>query len=161
MKNVILLIVLVKTSFLFAQMPVTDATANTQLAEQVATSTKQLAQLQKTYEVVKKGQEQYQKVNNAIMQLSLIEDIIKTQRKAIDDAKYCLDKSDGNLKFVANDINKSLAQINNSINTINKVLQNNIFNMSDSERIQFIENEKQKVNNASMEIRIKRIKLSY
>ncbi|RNA63942.1 hypothetical protein D1631_00075 [Chryseobacterium nematophagum] len=147
-------------SLIYAQIPVTDATTNANLGLQLSQSAKQLTQLQNTYKLMKQGHEQYKKINGYVQQMGQLKNIIHLQRQAIDNANLCAKKAKGG-KFSLRDIETNLSQISGSIKTVQALLQNNMFNMNDGERIQIMEKELDKVKTANAEIRVKLIKMSY
>lgn len=160
MKKIILIITLFFCSVIYAQIPVTDATANSQLALQLSNSASQLTQLKNTYDIMKKGYEQYQKINGYVQQMGQLQNIINLQRQAINNANECLKRAK-NGRFSLKDVETNLRQISGSVKTVQALLQNNMFKMNDGERIQILEQEMNKVKTASAEIRVKLIKMSY
>lgn len=160
MKKLFLLIVIFISGISFAQIPVTDATANANLGIQISKSTEQLTQLQKSYQLMKEGYEKYKKVNSYVQQMGQLQNIINYQRQAIRNANLALKKARGG-KFSVRDIETNLRQISGSVKTVQAILNNNMFNMTDGERIQVMENELKKVKTANAEIRVKLIKMSY
>lgn len=160
MKKVILTLFLVVGSFSFAQMAVIDAGANQQIAKQVTQSAAQIKQLEKSYSLMKDAQEKYQKVNGYVKQMGQLKNIIMMQKNAINNSNKILDKARKG-KFDVSGIQNQLAQISGSIKTVQALLNNGMFNMSDSERINLLENEYSKVKSADAKISVKLIKLSY
>lgn len=160
MKKVILTLFLAVGSFSFAQMAVIDAGANQQIAKQVTQSAAQIKQLEKSYSLMKDAQEKYQKVNGYVKQMGQLKNIIMMQKNAINNSNKILDKARKG-KFDVSGIQNQLAQISGSIKTVQALLNNGMFNMSDSERINLLENEYSKVKSADAKISVKLIKLSY
>lgn len=160
MKKLILTLCLLVGSYSFAQMAVVDASANQQIAKQITQSAAQIKQLEKSYSLLKDAQEKYQKVNGYIQQMGQLQNIINMQKQAINNSNKILEKARKG-KFDVSSIKNQLAQISGSIKTVQALLNNGMFNMSDSERITLLENEYNKVKSANAKISVKLIKLSY
>lgn len=160
MKKLILTLCLLVGSYSFAQMAVVDAGANQQIAKQITQSAAQIKQLEKSYSLLKDAQEKYQKVNGYIQQMGQLKNIINMQKQAINNSNKILEKARKG-KFDVSSIKNQLAQISGSIKTVQALLNNGMFNMSDSERITLLENEYNKVKSANAKISVKLIKLSY
>lgn len=160
MKKLILTFCLLVGSYSFAQMAVVDAGANQQIAKQITQSAAQIKQLEKSYSLLKDAQEKYQKVNGYIQQMGQLQNIINMQKQAISNSNKILEKARKG-KFDVSGIQNQLAQISGSIKTVQALLNNGMFNMSDSERITLLENEYNKVKSANAKISVKLIKLSY
>lgn len=160
MKKLLLTLCLLVGSYSFAQMAVVDASANQQIAKQITQSAAQIKQLEKSYSLLKDAQEKYQKVNGYIQQMGQLQNIINMQKQAINNSNKILEKARKG-KFDVSSIKNQLAQISGSIKTVQALLNNGMFNMSDSERITLLENEYNKVKSANAKISVKLIKLSY
>lgn len=160
MKKLLLTLCLLVGTYSFAQMAVVDAGANQQIAKQITQSAAQISQLEKSYSLLKDAQEKYQKVNGYIQQMGQLQNIINMQKQAINNSNKILEKARKG-KFDVNGIQNQLAQISGSIKTVQALLNNGMFNMSDSERITLLENEYNKVKSANAKISVKLIKLSY
>lgn len=160
MKKLILTFCLLVGSYSFAQMAVVDVGANKQIAKQITQSAAQIKQLEKSYSLLKEAQEKYQKVNGYIQQMGQLQNIINMQKQAINNSNKILEKARKG-KFDVSGIKNQLAQISGSIKTVQALLNNGMFNMSDSERITLLENEYNKVKSANAKISVKLIKLSY
>lgn len=160
MKKLILTLCLLVGSYSFAQMAVVDVGANQQIAKQITQSAAQIKHLEKSYSLLKDAQEKYQKVNGYIQQMGQLQNIINMQKQAINNSNKILEKARKG-KFDVNGIQNQLAQISGSIKTVQALLNNGMFNMSDSERITLLENEYNKVKSANAKISVKLIKLSY
>ncbi|MGC5746813.1 hypothetical protein [Chryseobacterium sp. NFX27] len=160
MKKFILIFTMFFCSLIYSQIPVTDATANANLGLQLSQSAKQLTQLANTYKLMKQGYEQYKKINGYVQQMGQLQNIINQQRQAINNANLCAKKAK-NGKFSLKDVETNLSQISGSVKTVQALLQNNLFNMNDGERIQIMDKELDKVKTANAEIRVKLIKMSY
>ena len=76
MKNISLILLLLVSIKNYSQMAVTDVTANQILATQLATSSEQLVQLQKNYDLLKAAEEKYQKINSIYNLIDKLSDMI-------------------------------------------------------------------------------------
>lgn len=160
MKNLVILFALIMSSLIPAQMAVYDAGTNYQMAQQIAGSSKQLNQLQQTYKVMKEASDKYREINGYVQSMGQLQNIITVQKEAISNANKCLQQAKGkNVNF--RDISSNISQISGSIKTVQALLQNNVFKMDDSQRIQLLDKEYQKAQSASMAIKVKLIKLAY
>ena len=90
MKKLALLVTLFFGQLAFSQMATTDVGATSQLVQQVSTSMKSLAQLQKTYKMMEDASKQIQNVNGYVQQAGHLKNIINTQKNAIKDANDIL-----------------------------------------------------------------------
>lgn len=160
MKKILLLLSLVFFTSAFSQMAVIDATANQQMSRQISQSVTQIRQLENTYRVLKETKEKYEQVNGYISQMGQLQNIINQQKEAVNNANKCLQKA-LNAKVSLRDVDTNLKQISGSIKTIQAVLSNGFFNMSDAERISILDRELQRAKTANTAIRVKLIKLSY
>ncbi len=160
MKRLLLALTLMIGFCAFAQVAVVDAAANHQMAKQITQSAAQIKQLEKSYQLLKDAQEQYNKVNGYIQQMGQLQNIINLQKQAINNSNKILQKARAG-KFDVSGISSQLSQISGSIKTVQALLNNGMFKMSDSERITLLENEYNKVKSANAKISVKLIKLSY
>jgi len=160
MKKLFLTFCLMIGSWAFAQVAVVDAGANHQMAKQITQSAAQIKQLEKSYQLMKEAQDKYRQVNGYIQQMGQLQNIINLQKQAINNSNKILQKAKSG-KFDISSIGAQLSQISGSIKTVQALLNNGMFNMSDSERITLLENEYNKVKSANAKISVKLIKLSY
>lgn len=160
MRKTILVLMMIIGGLLYGQIPVTDATANANLGIQISQSTQQLTQLQQSYKLMKEGYEKYKKVNSYVRQMGQLQNMINHQKQAINNANLCLRKAKGG-RFSLKEVETNLRQISGSVKTVQALLNDNLFEMTDGERIQIMENELKKVKTANAEIRVKLIKMSY
>ncbi|MBD8019058.1 hypothetical protein [Kaistella pullorum] len=160
MKSLILAFSLMVGSYTFAQMAVVDAGANHQMAKQITQSAAQIKQLEKSYQLMKDAQDKYNKVNGYIQQMGQLQNIINLQKQAISNSNKILQKARAG-KIDVSSIGTQLSQISGSIKTVQALLNNGMFKMSDSERITLLENEYNKVKSANAKLSVKLIKLSY
>ncbi|MCY1659313.1 hypothetical protein [Chryseobacterium sp. SL1] len=160
MKKIISVFLMIVCSYAFSQIPVTDATANANLGLQLSQSAKQLTQLQNTYKVMKEASDKFKQVNGYVQQMGQLQNIINQQQSAVNNANLILRKARQKQMRVP-DIQNLLSQIQGSIRTVQAVMQNGMFKMTDAERINVMENELKKSKSASASIRAKLIKMSY
>lgn len=160
MKKILFALSLMIGSYTFAQMAVVDAGANHQMAKQITQSAAQIKQLEKSYKLMKDAQEKYRLVNGYVQQMGQLQNIINLQKQAVNNSSKILQKARKG-KFDVSSIGAQLSQISGSIKTVQALLNNGMFNMSDSERITLLENEYDKVKSANAKISVKLIKLSY
>lgn len=160
MKRLILIFCFFIAQNFFSQMAVTDVGATAQLAQSVSTATKSLAQLNNTYKVLKEANDKIQKVNNAVQQANHLQNIINKQKQAINSANQIL-KLAKTRKMNLAGVNQNLQLIQGSINTVQALLRNGLFNMNDSERFERLDAEYNKVSQAEANIKTKLIQSSF
>jgi hypothetical protein len=160
MKKTFCVLALAASSLFFSQLAVTDIGANYTMTQQLASSAKQLKELQGTYKVMKAGYDKYQKLNGYVQQMGHLQNIISKQNEAINNAKKIVEIATKK-KYNVSSVTKNLQQISGSVKTIQALLKDGIFQMDDSQRINLLEKETEKVSSASAAIKIKLIKMSY
>lgn len=160
MKKLILLSALFLMHFAYSQMVVTDVGATAKLAEQVTTSTKSLKQLQGTYELMQKANEKVQQVNGFVQQAGHFQNIINKQKEAIRSANQLLKIAKARNMNLSG-VTQNLQMISGSIKTVQALLKNGVFNMNDSERLERLEKEYQKVSQYESSIKTKLIQSSF
>lgn len=160
MKKIILLSAIFFMQFVFSQMVVTDVGATAKLAEQVTTSTKSLKQLQGTYELMQKANEKVQQVNGFVQQAGHFQNIINKQKEAIRSANQLLKIAKARNMNLSG-VTQNLQMISGSIKTVQALLKNGVFNMNDSERLDRLEKEYQKVSQYEFSIKTKLIQSSF
>ena len=152
MKRLILIFCLFIAQNFFSQMAVTDVGATAQLAQTVSTATKSLTQHNNTYKVLKEANEKIEKVNNAVQQANHLQNIINKQKEAINNANQILKLAKSRKMNLAG-VNQNLQIIQGSINTVQALLRNGLFNMNDGERFARLDAEYQKANQANGKIK--------
>lgn len=152
MKKLALLVTLFFGQLVFSQMATTDVGATSQLVQQVSTSMKSLAQLQKTYKMMEDASKQIQNVNGYVQQAGHLKNIINTQKNAIKNANDIL-KISKTKKINLSGVTTNLQMISGSIKTVQALLQNGIFNMNDGERLSKLDAEYQKAKQADGKIK--------
>jgi len=126
-------------------MVVTDISANETLASQLASSTQQLTQLEKNYEILKEAHEKYKKINSIVTSVYKLSEIIKLQTEAIDNVRIVAEntKFEGRSKErLLSVLNNTLSSISERVETISNVLNEGFFSMSDKERIDLFKEER-------------------
>lgn len=160
MKQLLTLVTLFLAQFVFSQMAVTDIGATAQLAQQVNTSVRSLAQLENTYKTLQKANDRVQQVNGFVQQAGHFQNIINKQKQAIKSANELLQLSKKrNLNLAG--VNENLRMISGSIKTVQALLKNGVFQMNDSERFDRLDKEYQKVAQYEANIKTKLIQSSF
>jgi len=162
MKKIFIFLILTTSLFSSAQMAVTDVGVSMSMTEQIAKSTAQLAQLEKNYELMKKSVDKLEKINNAINGVFDMKEIIELQKEAIENVKLINEKTaHSNSKYnqeSKKNLTKGLEDINKSIQRIINLLKTGYFSMSDKERIDALNQEKDKIFLQTFTTRVKAIK---
>lgn len=151
MKKFILIFCFFIAQNFFSQMAVTDVGATSQLAQSVSTATKSLTQLNNTYKVLQEANNKLQTVNSAVQQANHLQNIINKQKEAINSANQILNLAKKR-KINLGTVNQDLKLIQGSINTVQALLRNGLFNMNDAERLQILNREYEKVEEYSSNI---------
>jgi len=167
MKKSILIIVMLFFKFnIYSQIPVTDASAGTQLtalntqatvqnqnlAQQLSTAGSQLTQLQKTYDQIKKASEKVEKVNAMISTGQQIKKITSTLNDVRKNYQACLNyinnqdliKPAEKAKFIfllTSVISKSV----DDLDDVTLITSNGAYNMTDAERLKFLNEINEKI----------------
>ena len=152
MKKLFLIVSLFFAKLIFAQMAVTDIGATAQLAQSVSTATKSLSQLNNTYKVLKEANDKIEKVNNVVQQGKHLQNIINKQKEAVNNANQILKLAKSRKMNLAG-VTQNLQVIQGSINTVQALLKNGLFNMNDGERFARLDAEYQKANQANGKIK--------
>lgn len=160
MKRFFLVTAFFISQFAFSQLVVTDVGATSQLAQQVSTSVKSLTQLQKTYEMMEKANKKIQQVNGFVQQANHFRNIINKQKQAINAANELV-KLSRTRKMNLSGVTQNLQMISGSIKTVQALLQNGVFNMNDSERLERLDAEYNKVSQYESNIKTKLIQESF
>lgn len=150
MKNLTLLFFALFTSFLMAQPPmvVTDVKANAQLKTQLVNSGKQLAQLQRSYELLKDAQDKYQEINSYVSSINDISDIISMQKEAIENVNLIVKntkRKGESRELLMTYLNRILLDISKSVGVVSNVLSEGYFSMDDKDRIDLFQAERDRV----------------
>ncbi len=161
MKKTVLILGILISSFSFAQMAVIDATANQQMAKQISQSVAQVKQLEKTYDVLKKADEKIKQVSGYVQQAGYLQNIISKQKEAINTANEILKLARSQKNISLAGVEQNLRMISGSVKTVQALLQNGIFNMNDSERLNRLDSEYKNVSASTANIKAKLIQLSF
>ena len=140
--------------FMNAQMGVPqtvyDPTASANMGKQIQASASQLTQLEKTVEYMKKAEEKMQQVNGYVRDMVDLKKIVVMQKNSLENATKVQQrigkiKNPTIRKGIIDDTTNSLREISNSIIFINKILSSGFFSMSDTERMEWIKKQRDKV----------------
>lgn len=168
----IVFISLMSVNFFYAQIPVTDASSGAQLtalntkatisnqnlAQQLSTAGSQLTQLQRTYEQIQKAAEKIEKVNNAIDSAKKVEELISMQKEALDNLEDYIEsvqKMKG--KVDEKKVTGIITNLTNILTDLSKVITNGIFNMTDKERIDYMDKRKSEVTTELLKTRMLKV----
>ena len=138
-KNFTSLLLLLST-FMFAQMATYDAAAQANMMQQIAQTTKQLEQAERSYAILEKAKDKVDKVSSAIKQVNEIKSFIEMQSEILNNVatvlqskrKYITDKQ---LQRIIKSTGKSIVNIKN-------LLSDDFFSLNDKERMDLIKEEK-------------------
>ena len=83
MRNLFLSLSFLICSLSFGQMAVYDAGTNAQMGEQIATTSKQLTQLESTYKILKDAQDKYTQVNGYLRNINDLREITTMYKEVI------------------------------------------------------------------------------
>ena len=134
----------------FSQMPVTDATANASLVQQISQGAQKLKQGAESLKFLKDAKDAVEKVNNVLRDYQDLKEIYTMQQ-------YMLENTTRNIKaFKAtglltpsemtdlyNNYNLLLDATSKTIEGLNAVVSDGILKMGDGERLQYIRQLKQ------------------
>lgn len=129
-------------------MVVNDLSANQTLTTQLATSTEQLTQLQKNYQLLKDAESKYKKINSIVMSVANIDKIIKLQSEAISDINLIMRHTNytgKNKAHLSEFLNRLLVNMSEKVETASNVISEGFFDMTDKERIDMFEKLRQDV----------------
>ncbi|UTG66820.1 hypothetical protein J2O02_18310 (plasmid) [Elizabethkingia anophelis] len=149
-----LLVMILLSSLYNAQfgVPTTvyDPTASVNMGKQIAASTEQLTQLQKSVEYLKKAEEKVNQVNSYVRSMDELKNVIELQRKSLINAtkvkeKVARIKNPMMRKMMITNTSNALTEISSSIVMINKILSSGFFQMTDTERMEWIRKQRDRV----------------
>lgn len=135
-----------------------DPTASANMGKQIEASAQQLTKLEKTVEYMKKAEEKLQQVNGYVRDMEALKQVVDMQKQSLLNATKIQNKI-GKIKNatvrrrIIDDTTASIREISNSILFINKILSSGFFSMSDNERMQWIETQREKVFNNYVKIK--------
>lgn len=168
----IVFISLISVNWIFAQAPVTDAQAGTQLTalnkqaaisnknltQQLTTAGSQLTQLQKTYEQIEKAAEKIEKVNDAIESAKKVQELISMQKEALGNLEeYVQNVEKMKGKVDEKKVTGIISNLTNILTDLSKVITNGIFNMTDKERIDYMDKRKSEVTTELLKTRMLKV----
>ncbi|PQL90941.1 hypothetical protein C4S75_05590 [Apibacter sp. wkB309] len=128
--------------YVYAQLPVTDATAATNMMKTIQQGVEGLEKLDQTINLLEKAQNQLTDINNYIQTIDDIKGVYKLQKDALKIAGDLSQKKIGRSQL--QNISTSLAKIQQSIVLLNKILTKGFFKMSDYERMNVIKDVRDK-----------------
>lgn len=157
MKILFFYILLLSSSIITAQLPVTDVATSTQLtdlnlnqkasnttlASQLSTAGSQLTQLEKTYEQIQKASDKIEKVNDAIKSVDNVETFIKQQKEIIRNINIVGKSGKKNVNFEkAQFVLNSASRI---VSNVQNILSDGFFNLNDKERVDLLDKQKKEM----------------
>lgn len=169
MKSLTLLLATLLSMNIWSQAPapvqiVKDPAANVTLGQRLQQGYQQIEQGVKQIEMLEKSSKLVSKVSSAVRDIQEIKDIYEIQRKNIEKSRKFLKQLSGknNLKNqeldkIAGTINKSIESGMNVVETVNKLVTNNIFSMKDAERIDLIRKLKEDIQDDGANIEIAKL----
>ncbi len=133
----------------YAQIPVTDAAANSSLIQTIAQGAKQVKQGLQTVKLLKEAKKALTKVNNAVRDINDIQEIYEMQKYLIESSTKNINKVVKTGLLKPKETTKMYNSYNNlfdgaikSLEGVDKILTNNLFEMKDAERLKFIKDLK-------------------
>ncbi|MFJ1366993.1 hypothetical protein ACILDU_11210 [Capnocytophaga canimorsus] len=139
----------------YSQMIVNDPVANASLAESLANGAQQLENGIEQLKFLKKAAEVLEKVNESLTTLEDIETIYRQQKSLYTNSKMYLKTLQETQMFSSEEIRRltqsSISILNHAgenIKFLNKILKDGIFNMQDSDRIRFIKQQREEMEEA-------------
>lgn len=150
MRNLFLSLSLLICSLSFGQMAVYDAGTNAQMGEQIATTSKQLTQLESTYKILKDAQDKYTQVNGYLRNINDLREITTMYKEVITGIAQIRQeipriKNRSTQKMMVNRLKSMITSLGNSIETVNMVMSGDFFKMDDSQRMGIINRERRKI----------------
>ena len=144
MKNLITILAITILSWSYGQMAVVDAGVNASLSSQLATSSNQLLQLEKSYKVLQEASDKIDKVSSMVKSVNDIGEIVTLQKEAISNITFIMSKTkkENGSTAITKNLSKTLATITGQLNSINKTLSSGFFSMTDKDRIDYFENSR-------------------
>tara|TARA_E500000318_G_scaffold112008_1_gene133334 strand:+ start:19536 stop:20087 length:552 start_codon:yes stop_codon:yes gene_type:complete len=143
--RLLLVLVLMGAAIGYGQIPVTDAAANTSLAQRIAQGAKQVKQGLETVKLLKDAKKAATTVNNAVRDINDIKQIYEMQKYLLENSTKNINKvmETGMLKpkestKMYNSYNNLFDGAIKSLEGMDKILTSNLFEMKDAERMKFI-----------------------
>jgi hypothetical protein len=148
MKKLLLLFLLTFALSNYGQVVTNDTQANITLSSQLLKSAEQLKQLEKNYDLIKKAEEKYEKINSLVSSVSNLKEIISLSNEAYSNVSLVLENT--NLKgksrqILIKNLQKLTIKISEKTLNISKVVKEGFFTMSDKERMDLFQKERNSI----------------
>ena len=144
-------------------MPVYDNTNFLSLGKQLIESAKQTAELLKMAEELNAVREKIEKVNNAVRQYQAVRDITKNNEELFemvgDDLREVLNSPyihGDEVEGITNAFNGIMEHSLNQLEFMEQVLSNDFLNMSDAERLEILEGQREASQRMLADIKLKK-----
>lgn len=144
-------------------MPVYDNTNFISLAKQLIESAKQTSQLLKTVEYLKQQKERIEKVNNVLKQLKAAREIVTNNQQLFDmvrgDLKEILNSpyiQTEEVQHISDAFNKIIDRSLEDVEFMDQLLTSNFLEMTDAERLEILQQQKEASREMIMEIGVKK-----
>ncbi|MCF8716380.1 conjugal transfer protein [Joostella atrarenae] len=144
-------------------MPVYDNTNFISLAKQLIESAKQTSQLLKTVEYLKQQKERIEKVNNVLKQLKAAREIVDNNQQLFDmvrgDLKEILSSPyvrPEEMQHISDAFNKIIDRSLEDLEFMDQLLTSNFLEMTDAERLEILQQQKEASREMIMEIGVKK-----
>ena len=144
-------------------MPVYDNTNFLSLGKQLIESAKQTAELLKMAEELNAVREKIEKVNNAVRQYQAVRDITKNNEELFemvgDDLREVLNSPyihGDEVEAITNAFNGIMEHSLNQLEFMEQVLSNDFLNMSDAERLEILEGQREASQRMLADIKLKK-----
>ncbi|WP_375587472.1 conjugal transfer protein [Flagellimonas aurea] len=160
----VLVLMLVLPGRAMAQgMPVYDNTNFLSLGKQLIESAKQTAELLRMAEELNAVREKIEKVNNAVRQYQAVRDITKNNEELFqmvgDDLREVLNSPyihGDEVEVITNAFNGIMEHSLNQLDFMEQVLSNDFLNMSDAERLEILEGQREASQRMLADIKLKK-----
>lgn len=127
-----------------------DPTAATNMSTQIANTTQQIGQLEKSLAYMKKASETLDKVNGYVRDVSSVTEITNMYKESVSIASRVRTdaqriKNPNTRKRVLTNVSQLLTSLTTGVTFVNKILSNDFFKMSDKERLELLNTERRKI----------------
>lgn len=144
-------------------MPVYDNTNFLSLGKQLIESAKQTAELLRMAEELNAVREKIEKVNNAVRQYQAVRDIAKNNEELFemvgDDLREVLNSPyihGDEVEIITNAFNGIMEHSLNQLDFMEQVLSNDFLNMSDAERLEILEDQREASQRMLADVKLKK-----
>ncbi|WP_234416060.1 conjugal transfer protein [Flagellimonas amoyensis] len=144
-------------------MPVYDNTNFISLGKQLIESAKQTAELLNMVEELNAVREKIEKVNNAVRQYQAVRDITRNNEQLFemvrDDLREVLNSTyihGDEVEIISNDFNGIMEHSLDQLDFMGQVLSNDFLNMSDAERLEILEAQREESRKMLVDIKLKK-----